>query len=84
MEDIRTSLYAKTGGFMKGICHPNPEYDRLTDAGFGWIRRDVPYPFDMDGNITESYRRFREQARAYAENGLRSIVSDRHVHLRDQ
>ena len=74
MENICTSLYAKTGGFMKGICHPHPEYDRLTGAGFGWIRRDVPYPFDMEGNITESYRRFREEARIYAANGLRSIV----------
>ena len=74
MNDIRTSFYAKTDGFMKGICHPNREYSRLTDAGLGWVRRDVPYPFDNDGNISESHRRFLAETRAYTENGLRSVV----------
>ncbi len=74
MNDICTSLYKKTGGFMKGICHPRGDYESLTGAGLGWVRRDTPYPFDMDGNLSESYRRFVDETRAYAENGLRSVV----------
>ena len=74
MEDIRTSLFRKTGGFMKGICHPRGDCESLRNAGLGWIRRDVPYPFDADGNLSDSYRSFRDETRIYRENGLRSIV----------
>lgn len=74
MDDIRTSLYTKTGGFMKGICHPREEYKSLTDAGIRWVRRDAPYPFDENGNVSDSHRRFLAETRAYAENGLRSVI----------
>ncbi len=74
MNDLRSALYTKTGGFIKGVCHPNTAYDTITDLGFGWIRRDVPYPFDDDGSVNDYYLRFLEETRAYAANGLRSIL----------
>lgn len=74
MEDIRTALYARTGGFMKGICHPDTRYTELTGTGFGWVRRDAPYPFDENGELSSDHLRFLEETRIYAENGLRSVV----------
>ncbi len=74
MKEICQNIYTKTGGFMKGICHPGTDYAALTDAGLGWVRRDVPFPFDKDGNISADHYTFLEETRAYAENGLRSVV----------
>ena len=74
MDLIRDKIYEKTGGFMKGICHPRENYKMVTDAGINWVRRDPPLPIDKDGNVTESHKRFMEETRKYAENGLRSVV----------
>lgn len=74
MSDILKPLYSKTGGFMKGICHPAGEYDLLRAAGLGWVRRDVPYPFNADGSISGDHQAFLESTREYARQGLRSVV----------
>lgn len=75
MSDIREALYAKIGGFMKGICNPVGGYDLLHDLGIGWIRYGVPYPFNSDGSVNEYYLRFLDETRAYAENGIRSVLT---------
>ncbi len=59
---------------MKGICHPGTDYAALTEAGLGWVRRDVPYPFDNDGNVSADHYKFLEETRTYLKNGLRSVV----------
>ncbi len=74
MDNLRTSLYEKTGGFLKGICHPGTDYTALTDAGIRWVRRDAPYPFDTDGNLSADHLEFLEETRNYAKNGLRSVI----------
>ena len=74
MDLIRDKIYEKTGGFIKGICHPKGDPKMITDAGINWIRRDPPLAIDKNGNVTESHKRFLEETRVYAENGLRSIV----------
>lgn len=74
MSDIRASLYAKTDGFIKGVCHPTGDFDAITDLGFGWIRRDVPYPFNDDGSVNEYYLGFLEETRTYKNHGLRSVI----------
>ncbi len=74
MDNIRTTLYQKTGGFLKGICHPGKDYASLTEAGIRWIRRDAPYPFDADGSLSADHLEFLEETRIYAENGLRSVI----------
>ena len=35
----------KTGGFMKGCCHTNQDYDLLEGANIGWTRKDIPFPY---------------------------------------
>jgi hypothetical protein len=42
----------KVGGFMKGVCHADPQYDLLNEAGIEWFRDDIPFPFEKDGSIS--------------------------------
>ena len=72
--DVRTSIYQKTGGFIKGICHPKGETARLTDAGIGWVRMDAPYPFEKDGSVCDYHLSFLEEIRNYSKKGLRAIL----------
>ncbi|MBE6892126.1 MAG: hypothetical protein E7481_08910 [Ruminococcaceae bacterium] len=73
MNELLDKLYKKTGGFIKGICHPNDNYDVLKDAGLRWVRRDIPYPFDKEGNISDEYISYKERCIKFAENGINCI-----------
>jgi hypothetical protein len=64
----------KLGGFMKGICHPSHNYKQITDAGFAWFRADCQFPFAADGTLLPDYIRFKENLRAYCENGIRIFL----------
>ena len=65
---------AKTGGFIKGICHPNDDYEQIKGAGIEWDRADVPFPFDEKGNIRQSYVQWKERMRRFVENGIRIMA----------
>ena len=42
----------KTGGFIKGVCHPNENYEQISDANIEWVRFDLTsLPYDEDGNL---------------------------------
>ena len=58
-------------GFIKGVCHPDGDISLLTNANIGWIRIDIPFPFDKDGNVRERFYEFREKCRKYAEKGIK-------------
>lgn len=73
-DPIRNDLYQKTGGFMKGICHPKGETRRITEAGIEWVRIDAPYPLSEGGKPSVSHKDFLKEVSFYAERGLRSIV----------
>ena len=34
------ALKEKTGGFMKGVCHPNENYEQIKNANIEWVRFD--------------------------------------------
>lgn len=61
-------------GFIAGVCHPRPEYDRIKTANIGWIRQDIPLPFDENGNVTRSYQNVKENLRKYVENGIQVMA----------
>ncbi len=61
----------KTDGFLKGVCHAEPQYDLIKEANIGWFRDDIPFPYDKDGNLSQSYIRWKEYVKAYADNGIR-------------
>lgn len=72
--DKTAALRTRLGGFMKGVCHPNKDYALLTSAGFGWVRRDVPYPFDENGRPSPAHRHFLAETEAYDKNSLRCTL----------
>lgn len=68
------ALSAKTGGFIKGVCHPNESYEQIKAAGLEWIRIDIPYPMNPDGTRTEAFKRFKERCAGYVERGIRVMA----------
>lgn len=69
------ALLAKTQGFVKGVCHPNENYPQIAAANIEWVRFDITsLPYDADGNPSESYQRFKERARGYAERGFKVMA----------
>lgn len=61
----------KVGGFIKGVCHADPQFDLLNDAGIEWFRDDIPFPYDKDGNLSEHYIEWKKESLEYVENGIR-------------
>lgn len=61
----------KIGGFMQGVCHARGDYEMMKDAGITWTRKDIPFPFDKQGNLTPSYISWRAEMKEYADNGIR-------------
>lgn len=64
----------KVGGYMKGVCHAEPQYDLLKGANIGWIRDDIPFAFNKDGSLSQSYINWRAETKAYADNGLKVMA----------
>ncbi len=61
----------KAGGYIKGVCHADPDYELITDANIGWFRDDIPFPFAKDGSLSPSYVAWKEYAKGYADNGIK-------------
>ena len=61
---------AKTGGFIKGICHPRNDYELIKGAGIEWNRADIPFPFDADGEIRQEYLDWKVRMQAFKDNGI--------------
>lgn len=61
----------KTDGFLKGVCHAEPQYDLIKEANIEWFRDDIPFPYDSDGSLSKSYISWKEYVKAYADNGIR-------------
>lgn len=61
----------KIGGFMQGVCHARGDYEMMKEAGINWTRKDIPFPFDAQGNLTPSYLGWKAEMQEYADNGIR-------------
>ena len=61
----------KAGGFIKGVCHAEPDYELIKDANIGWFRDDIPFPYDKDGNLSQSYLGWKEYAMGYVKEGIK-------------
>ena len=68
--DVKAST-EKAGGFIKGVCHADPDYELIKEAGISWTRKDIPFLYDEDGNISQSYLSWKEEMKAYADNGIK-------------
>ena len=61
----------KIGGFMKGVCHADPDYETIKEAGIEWTRKDIPFPYNADGSLSAHYLGWKAEMQAYADNGIR-------------
>lgn len=61
----------KIGGFMKGVCHLEPDYDLIKEGNIEWFRDDIPFPFNADGTISEYYKSWKAYAQGYVDNGIK-------------
>lgn len=61
----------KTDGFLKGVCHAEPQYDLIKEANIEWFRDDIPFPYSQDGSLSPSYLGWKEYVKAYADNGIK-------------
>ena len=67
---VKTVL-EKTDGFMKGCCHTHQDYDLLEGANIGWTRKDIPFPYNKDGSLSEHYKSWKAEMKEYADNGVK-------------
>ena len=65
----------KEGKFITGVCHPKKRTDLIKGAGMGWVRMDVPFPYEpgKKGEISARYAKFRERCAELAAEGLRAM-----------
>ena len=68
--EIKTAL-EMTGGYIKGVCHAEPDYDLIKQANIGWFRDDIPFPYGEDGELSQSYISWKEYAKSYADQGIK-------------
>ena len=62
----------KTGGFIRGVCHPNEDYEQIKEANIEWVRFDLTsLPYDENGNLTQGYLNFKARAKGYADQGMK-------------
>lgn len=70
--DLRDEIVEyKIGGFMKGVCHADPDYELIKEANIGWTRKDIPFPYNKDGSPSQHYLNWKAEMKAYADNGIR-------------
>ncbi|MBQ3087979.1 MAG: hypothetical protein IJC45_11640 [Clostridia bacterium] len=69
-----TKAIRKKLGFIRGACHVTKDYEQIKNANIEWIRTDIPYPFDAQGNIRPEYIAKKEECRVYRENGLKVMA----------
>lgn len=75
-----TAVMEKMGGFMTGVCHAEPDYELIKDAGINWTRKDAPFPFDENGNIRQRYIDWKAEMKEYADNGIKLFVVTPYPH----
>ncbi len=64
----------KTGGAVKGVCHPNGNFEQIKGAGIEWVRFDFPLAFDSNGEVTWIYEAYKAYAKMYADNGIKVMA----------
>lgn len=57
--------------FICGVCHPSSDYKQIREANIGWVRFDIPFPFNKEGEIQQSYLNFKLAAKEYQKNGIK-------------
>lgn len=73
-EENEATKVLREKGFVCGVCHPNENFEQIKQANIEWIRIDIPYPFDKDGNVNESYNSFKARCQSYVDHGIKVMA----------
>ena len=60
--------------FICGVCHPHGFYDDIKNANMDWVRTDIPFPFNKDGSLNESYTEYKAECKKAAEHGIKVMA----------
>lgn len=60
--------------FICGVCHPSDNYEQIKGANIGWVRFDMPFPFNEQGGVSEAYERFKSRVSEFQKNGIRVMT----------
>ncbi len=66
-----TEAMESAGGFIKGVCHLEPDYEMIKQANIEWFRTDIPFPYNSDGSLSYEYIEFKENIKGYVDNGIK-------------
>ncbi len=69
-----TKKFRKKIGFIRGVCHPTENFAQIKGANIGWIRIDIPFPYEKDGTVSPSYLAFKEKCKRFQENGIKVMA----------
>lgn len=69
-KEIETAMET-AGGFIKGVCHAEPDYELIKEANIEWFRDDIPFPYDSKGKISKSYKQWKKEAKRYVKQGIK-------------
>ncbi len=69
-----TRNFREQHGFIRGVCHPTENFEQIKGANIGWIRIDIPFPFNSDGTESEAYRGFKEKCIRFQKNGIKVMA----------
>ncbi len=69
-----TKKFREKIGFIRGVCHPTDNYEQIKGANIGWIRIDIPFPFNADSSLSESYLSFKKRCKAFEDNGIKVMA----------
>ncbi len=69
-----TKAFREKVGFIRGVCHPTENFGQIRGANIGWIRIDIPFPFNKDGSIAEPYKSFKEKCLRFQNNGIKVMA----------
>ncbi len=61
-------------GFVRGVCHAPENYIQLHEANINWVRLDIPYPFDENGQLRKEYLDKKEECKRFTANGFRVMA----------
>ncbi len=61
-------------GFMCGVCHPSDDIEQMKSANVGWVRFDMPFPFDENGETCKSFLEYKQRCKNFQENGIKVMT----------
>ncbi len=61
-------------GFICGVCHPDEYYKELKEANIGWVRIDIPFPYDLNWQPNKAFEDFRNWCKKFCEHGIKVMA----------